>query len=270
VTPIDPSHRLDADEILDRSAALDQLADMLDQTSFDDCTPFDPALPEQLRDHAEIMDELAGRIDTDPARLVAELATFDALTRIAGSALARLGVRDLLGRRGYRRVEHAALSISELSSCMFERSLDPALTWDISAYDHDSMRRIMRAIAAGYSWSQQMADASVSLARPLARSLARHLAAVQREPGTPLRPDRFWPTTDALLHMHGIWLNTLDAPMRAELDLARSSTTNQECFDVGTACSIARRLLVHAAGESHRRVPDTSHPGQWLRLLGPV
>lgn len=270
VTPIDPRHRIDADEILERASVLDRLADLLDTNGFNDCRQFDPQLPSDLRDHADLLAQLAGRGSDDPAALVDGLAACERLAQLAGAGLARIGVRDMLGLRGYRRIETAVLSISELSSSMFDRSLDPALGYDLSAYDSGEMRRTIRAVAAGFSWSQQMADASVSLARPLARSLARHLAADSREPAEPLVPDRHWPTTDALLELHTMWLHTLDSPMRAELNLARSAHRNVACFDLGVACSIARRLLVHASSGSAGRPADTSHPRQWLQLLGPV
>lgn len=225
---------------------LQQLADSLERTAFDDCRLFDPQLPSMLREHAD--------------QPTPHDATADRLVRLAAAGLARIGVRSMLGLRGYRRVEVAALAISELSTSMYERSRTPATIDEHDPDDQRELRRTMRAVAAGYTWSQLMADAPTSLARPLARSLARQLAA----------SDGSWPSTRALLQLHQLWLATLDPVLRAEYEHARSAFDDTVSFDVGVACSIARRLVVHAAARSGKRVTDSSDARLWLRLLGPA
>lgn len=262
---------VDLEEVHVRAATMDFLAELVDGVAADGFVAIEPGLAEELRTRADVLLQLADEeAAAGSGREASAHGTVALRTQLAQSAdliqratvpICHSSARRMFGSSLYERVHPVVMVLGELSTLAYERSLDanPA-----ALVEELPIRRFGRVAAQAYDWAQWSADAPPHLRAVLVDALA---AAAERArdarvvDGDELAPVDAAPLMDALETLLDEWLACMPADVLAEFAAERDpDPLFGECFDIGVACSIARRLLV-TAGVA---LPDTADVDAWL------
>ncbi len=251
---------LDLEEVHVRAATMDFLAELVDGVATDGFIAIERDIAEELRSLADVLLQLSAAEEPDTVALRTHLARSAELVQRATVPICHSSARRMFGAALYERVRPVVMVLGELSTLAYERSLDAhpaALTEQLP------IRRFGRIAARAYDWAQWNADAPAQLRPVLVRAIEDAAARSRDEviDGDDLAPIDAGPLFAALETLFDEWLVT--APADAVNDYAAERDGNPcygDCFDIGVACSIARRLLVTTGAA----LPDTADIGAWL------
>ncbi|MCW2920649.1 MAG: hypothetical protein JWL76_523 [Thermoleophilia bacterium] len=262
---------VDLEEVHVRAATMDFLAELVEAVDTDGFVAIDAGLAEELRSLADVLLQLAdAEADAGSGPDASAYATVGLRTQLARSAdlirraavpICHSSARRMFGGALYERVHPVVMVLGELSTLAYERSLDahPA-----ALIEEMPIRRFGRVAAQAYDWAQWSADAPPHLRAVLVDALEA-AAARAREyrvvDGDELAPVDAAPLMDALETLLDEWLACMPGDVLAEFAAERDpDPLFGDCFDIGVACSIARRLIV-ATGAA---LPDTADIDVWL------
>lgn len=251
---------IDLEEVHVRAATLDFLAELVEAVATDGYIAVDRDLSEQLRTSADVLLELSDAVEVDAVTIRSRLAASADLIRRATVPISHSSARRMFGGALYERVRPVVMVLGELSSLAYERSLDANPD---ALVEQLPIRRFGRVAAHAYDWAQWNADAPPHLRATLIDALgdAATRAASQAVDRDGLAPIDAAPLMDALETLFDTWLATSPADQLADYAAERDPDLNfGDCFDLGVACSIARRLLV-TTGEA---LPDSADVHDWL------
>lgn len=243
---------VDAEEVYVRAATLDYLAELVEGVATNGSVAIDAHLIEKLRTTADVLLQLLDAPTRDTVAIRTHVARADELIRRASVPISHSSARRMLGGPLYERVHPVVMVLAELSTLAYERSLDAnpdALVEELP------IRRFGRVAAHAYDWAQWNADAPPYLRATLVQALedAAARAHAHAHGAAPL--------VDALETLLDTWLASVPADVLAEFAAERDpNPLFGDCFDLGVACSIARRLLVTVGAA----LPDTADIEVWL------
>ncbi len=251
---------VDLEEVHVRAATMDFLAELVEAVAADGFIVVDGDLAEQLRTTADVLLELTDAVELDTMSIRSHLARSADLIRRATVPISHSSARRMFGGALYERVQPVVMILGELSTLAYERSLDANPD---ALVEQLPIRRFGRVAAHAYDWAQWNADAPPHLRATLIDALgdAAARATVATVDGDELAPIDAAPLMDALETLLDTWLATVPADVLADYAAERDPNPMfGDCFDVGVACSIARRLLV-TTGVA---LPDTADIQVWL------
>ena len=251
---------VDLEEVHVRAATMDFLAELVEGVATDRFVAIDAHLAEELRTLADVLLQLSETEPQDTVALRTQLARSGDLVKRAAVPICHSSARRMFGGPLYERVRPVVMVLGELSTLAYERGLD---TNPAALVEEMPIRRFGRVAAHAYDWAQWNADAPAHLRDVLVEALADEAAWIrdERVPGDELGPVDAGPLMRALETMFDAWLAS--APAEALSDYAAERDPNPlfgDCFDIGVACSIARRLVV-ATGAA---LSDTADIDEWL------
>jgi hypothetical protein len=256
---------IDLEQVHARAGSLDFLAELVDGVVADDLVDVDPALPDQLREMGDVLVELACRPTPDPLEVSRALAGSAELLELAIVPICHSSTRRMLGAPLYERIVDAVITLGELGMVAYEREADEPASEELGIAP---MRRFTRVIANAYDWANWNVDASPHLRQPLVDAL--HAAARQAGDEVDIThemaPTDAVPLANALDELHDAWLKRVPGDVLAEYVAERDAAGSLHgCFDLGVACSIARRLLAPATGVA---MQDSARIGAWIEVAG--
>ena len=251
---------LDPEELHVRAATMDVLAELVEGVAADRYIAIDAGLAEELRSVADVLLQLSDSDELDVAAVRTQLTRSADLVRRASVPLCHSSARRMFGGPLYERVRPAVMTLGDLSTFAYERSLDANPD---ALVEQLPIRRFGRVAAQAYDWAQWNADAPAHLREPLIDAITEADAHARdtTHRDDELAPVDAAPLTSALESLLDAWL--VDAPGDVLADFAAERDPNPlfgDCFDIGVACSIARRLLVTAGAA----LPDTADIHEWL------
>lgn len=258
---------LDLEQVRARAAALDLLADLLDEIRYV-LAPHvhDPNLAEQQRSLADVLYERADAPEPDVVAIRRLLPRSVELVRRGSDVLCHASARRMFGSALYERVAPVVLTLGELGTEAYFTALDAAPDTPIEELP---LRRFGRVAAIAYDWAQWNVDASPGLRRALHAALRGEDSTGRAEPvdaeGDPLPDPR--PLVRVLETVHDAWLECVPADVLAECVAERDRHGERlgDCFDLGVALSIARRLVITPHGSP---VTDTVDIDAWRVAAG--
>lgn len=251
---------VDVEEVHVRAATMDFLAELVDAVAADGYVAIDPELAEELRTVADVLLELTDAVELDTITIRTQLARSADLVRRATTPICHSSARRMFGGALYERVQPVVMVLGELSTLMYERSLKAnpeALVEELP------IRRFGRVAAHAYDWAQWNADAPPHLREPFIDALTDAAARAHDTPvdGDELAPIDAAPLMDALDTLLDAWRASATADVLADYAVERDPHPMfGDCFDMGVACSIARRLLVTTGAA----LPDSADIRAWL------
>lgn len=242
VVALNPDADLDLDDVYARAGSLDFLAELVDAVVLDGMVEVDATLPERLRALADELVDHASRPHVDSLAINRALARSVEVLREATVPICRSSTRRMLGGPLYERIAPAVITLCELGSVAFERAMDDEV---VGAVGVAPMRRFTRVIAQAYDWAQWNVDAPVRLHGLLVEAIERAGVAARDDVDITheLAPTDAVPLARALDELLDAWLASVPADVLAEFVEARDEAGLAGSFDLGVACSIARRLV---------------------------
>jgi hypothetical protein len=252
---------VDLEQVHARAGSLDFLAELVDNVVAERLVDADPHLAERMRELGDELVDLACRPNLDVLAINQALARSSELLREATDPICRSSTRRMLGAPLYERIADAVLTLGELGAVAFDRAVDDDRD---DAAGIAPMRRFTRVIASAYDWAQWNVDAPVALRGVLVDALDAAAATASDEVDITheLAPTDGAPLAGALDELLHAWLTTVPGDVLAEYATERERLDDalHGCFDLGVACSIARRILHAATGAP---VPDSAGLRAW-------
>lgn len=269
-----PTTAADGDLLELEAHLLEVYSGRLEELDIEASPDADPRLVGRMRELADYCDRLAGAAGPDDADVDGALEEAGDLLEEALLAITRASVRRLLGTPLLDRLDEGLMLASAFATiCHLDHVAIDLDGERVAEHPLDRMllRRFMRAVARGYVFARERAPLDVEQRERLRGALVDLLADAV-EAGEP----RATTVRDVLAQLHGTWVEEMAPDVRAEIAVERadatpergtSATAVQRAFDVGVACSVARRFLDEAAEEAALRVPTGTDPAEWLSTL---
>ncbi len=255
-----PAGEVDLERLHACAGSLDFLAELVDSVVLEALVDVDPTLPEQLRSLADELIDLSYESAPDPLAVTQRLARSTDLMQQATQPICRSGTRRMLGGPLYDRVTPVAMSLGELAAVSFERMADDRSAMPLSVVP---LRRFTRVAASAFDWAQWNVDVPARLRAPFVEAITNAAAAATEgvDISHETAPTDAAPLADALDVLHDAWLAIAPADVIAEFTAERDrNRALADCFDLGVALSIARRLLVTPIAPPP---PDTTSIRTW-------